>query len=133
MLLLYELKRAKFQSTPPVWVVTDIYTHITEQHKISIHTTRVGGDFLSFRSICRSDISIHTTRVGGDMHKKEQWQNITLISIHTTRVGGDALKDIPKAKTLIISIHTTRVGGDLFLLLSIFCFYNFNPHHPCGW
>ena len=34
----------KFQSTPPVWVVTLTMQDEIEKLKISIHTTRVGGD-----------------------------------------------------------------------------------------
>ena len=41
---------------------------IDDIQKISIHTTRVGGDFLAFLfSIISKSISIHTTRVGGDL------------------------------------------------------------------
>ena len=35
-----------FQSTPPVWVVTDTPSFSPNSVCISIHTTRVGGDFL---------------------------------------------------------------------------------------
>ena len=34
----------KFQSTPPVWVVTDYQYLYAHCYYISIHTTRVGGD-----------------------------------------------------------------------------------------
>ena len=34
----------EFQSTPPVWVVTEATVTISNIQIISIHTTRVGGD-----------------------------------------------------------------------------------------
>ena len=37
----------KFQSTPPVWVVTTDLLKKYKGYLISIHTTRVGGDVLS--------------------------------------------------------------------------------------
>ena len=57
----------KFQSTPPVWVVTEIIKQYYDLFRISIHTTRVGGDSARFRiKNFIYYISIHTTRVGGD-------------------------------------------------------------------
>ncbi len=58
---------AGFQSTPPVWVVTTDEGNVVQVFKISIHTTRVGGDGLHLpHQIPVNFISIHTTRVGGD-------------------------------------------------------------------
>ena len=37
-----------------------------EEEKISIHTTRVGGDGIGWKKADSIAISIHTTRVGGD-------------------------------------------------------------------
>ena len=78
-----------FQSTPPVWVVTEQQLQNLVQNFISIHTTRVGGDFDEIDTLEEVEkISIHTTRVGGDSLNR-CCQNILQISIHTTRVGGD--------------------------------------------
>ena len=56
-------------------------------------------------------ISIHTTRVGGDWVLTTQPRK-QKISIHTTSVGGDAFYQLPTDTPILISIHTTRVGGD---------------------
>ena len=56
-----------FQSTPPVWVVTEEIDLTIQFMRISIHTTRVGGDELPKVLLSKlMNISIHTTRVGGD-------------------------------------------------------------------
>ena len=77
-------------------------------------------------------ISIHTTRVGGDCVLFKHMCKFVWISIHTTRVGGDSMLHIPNV-TLLISIHTTRVGGDYAWCVDNYTESNFNPHHPCGW
>ena len=104
-----------FQSTPPVWVVTLPFLAVLTITRISIHTTRVGGDVIVF-VFCKfkSNISIHTTRVGGDDEMTEKQVVHFNISIHTTRVGGDGRSGQTSTPTpLEISIHTTRVGGDI--------------------
>ena len=98
-----------FQSTPPVWVVTTGEIEKQLYDIISIHTTRVGGDYQQEYYIVSISISIHTTRVGGDEIIK-QYYDLFRISIHTTRVGGDR------------TVQT-------YALIRV----NFNPHHPCGW
>ena len=102
--------------------------------RISIHTTRVGGDFFAISLYKFISISIHTTRVGGDNTTtvkdydgakfqstppvwvvtkfSYQFSSFNRISIHTTRVGGDYSIIIGGGEGLI-SIHTTRVGGDI--------------------
>ena len=55
------------------------------------------------------------------------------ISIHTTRVGGDIYNVDNILEEFRISIHTTRVGGDSIRSTDFSTFWNFNPHHPCGW
>ena len=77
-------------------------------------------------------ISIHTTRVGGDGNYIVYHNNGEIISIHTTRVGGDQQKSTFNTEK-IISIHTTRVGGDHNPIIPNTGGGNFNPHHPCGW
>ncbi len=59
----------KFQSTPPVWVVTRSGQISKRGPPISIHTTRVGGDAGTRVRRLDKSISIHTTRVGGDGFK----------------------------------------------------------------
>ena len=41
---IFQTHRERFQSTPPVWVVTGLKTMLHNWDNISIHTTRVGGD-----------------------------------------------------------------------------------------
>ena len=79
-----------FQSTPPVWVVTNGSWMVYKGcDRISIHTTRVGGDDANKLAVAGYTISIHTTRVGGDWEFLDNGLKLT-ISIHTTRVGGDS-------------------------------------------
>ena len=59
-------KHLLFQSTPPVWVVTYEAYRVFPITRISIHTTRVGGDGVYDDTYDLGWISIHTTRVGGD-------------------------------------------------------------------
>ena len=58
-----------------------------------------------------SKISIHSTRVGGDLCWVDG-DRFYYISIHSTRVGGDG-SGHSKASFCFISIHSTRVGGDV--------------------
>ena len=83
---------------------------VSHLHTISIHTTRVGGDWGVVAKVDKWIISIHTTHVGGD-RPEQNFKSIVIISIHTTHVGGD-------------EDDTDNEGSSL---------PNFNPHHPCGW
>ena len=102
--------------------------------KISIHTTRVGGDcnrciWLQYRTEFQS-----TPPVWVVTHQSQHQVKVyILISIHTTRVGGDAINYGSYPMFFKISIHTTRVGGDLIRALLSVTPPDFNPHHPCGW
>ena len=58
--------RPQFQSTRPVWGVTDQNKKLTAARFISIHTPRVGRDVISFTVDVAFDISIPTPRVGRD-------------------------------------------------------------------
>ena len=124
----------KFQSTPPVWVVTLIMILLKSILTISIHTTRVGGDTKGVRT-AEYKIKFQSTPpvwvVTSRIDDNGFW---ICISIHTTRVGGDAshwhihqttsrFQSTPPVWVVTapykqpqkvggISIHTTRVGGD---------------------
>ena len=105
-----------------------------EIQEISIHASRVGGDYARralplraryfnprlpggrrrlLRKCCgeRKAISIHASRVGGDQPAKKHWEVKTMISIHASRVGGDEL-GFRRGAAARISIHASRVGGD---------------------
>ena len=80
----------RFQSTPPVWVVTKANKVSIKELSISIHTTRVGGDIIKHKG--RSDMDwfqstppVWVVTLGGNFMTTKK-----MISIHTTRVGGDA-------------------------------------------
>ena len=99
---------------------------------ISIHTTRVGGDFLPFSCLFLT-IYFNPHHPCGWWLKPRTADDVTeAISIHTTRVGGDRHHKLHR-QHCCISIHTTRVGGDWMDCLSRFRLWDFNPHHPCGW
>ena len=124
----------QFQSTPPMWVVTDtLNLLLIIVIKISIHTTRVGGDhaptvyvlhLLHFNPHhpCgwwqyqerkkRGNTTFQSTPPMWVVTSLNRCcQNILQISIHTTHVGGDKVFIFLRC-ILFISIHTTHVGGD---------------------
>ena len=101
-----------FQSTPPVWAETASSSKMDVDRghfnplrpcgrrpgfqqrgcqlcPISIHSARVGGDLMLFKSFLYFIISIHSARVGGDIARVEAIPGGRLISIHSARVGGD--------------------------------------------
>ena len=63
---------------------------------ISIHSARVGGDLMLFKSFLYFIISIHSARVGGDIARVEAIPGGRLISIHSARVGGDAVSSLTR-------------------------------------
>ena len=126
--------RIKFQSTPPVWVVTVSYCIVFIIPKKFQSTPPVWVvTFIWYVSDILKTISIHTTRVGGDWGDRMYARIIVNISIHTTRVGGDNTNTCFYQFKNNISIHTTRVGGDSIIYIYPIWEVNFNPHHPCGW
>ena len=58
--------RGVFLSTPPVWVATRNGYRSIRRQLVSIHATRVGGDFNKLQISSKTVVSIHATRVGGD-------------------------------------------------------------------
>ena len=62
---LHPLRRI-FQSTPPVWEATASEKVTPTLGSISIHASRVGGDFNAVNLRRAIVISIHASRVGGD-------------------------------------------------------------------
>ena len=123
----------KFQSTPPVWVVTVVLLLTHQSQTISIHTTRVGGDSVPLaRAVASLRISIHTTRVGGDLHCfcSKQSSNI---SIHTTRVGGDIMAEKTVRQIYLFQSTPPVWVVTLLFVNTLFQLFYFNPHHPCGW
>ena len=80
----------KFQSTPPVWVVTN-YSLVKQKSLIYFNPHHPCGwwQATAYKIIKEIKISIHTTRVGGDPLARGKYHGLYIISIHTTRVGGD--------------------------------------------
>ena len=64
--------RNVFQSTLPVWGVTDKQRANLKTSYISIHTPRVGSDHFCARLGYTERISIHTPRVGSDLELYER-------------------------------------------------------------
>ena len=60
------LKAEQFQSTLPVWGVTNLGSTSGTAFFISIHTPRVGSDLGTAAMMNEYEISIHTPRVGSD-------------------------------------------------------------------
>ena len=90
VIISYTVNIVVFQSTPPVWVVTEWTAYQGFDYEISIHTTRVGGDlspdipFLSAEVIFQSTPPVWVVTDFPTIPLA-----VSLISIHTTRVGGD--------------------------------------------
>ena len=128
-----EPKSYKFQSTPPVWVVTVPTVAELLWLIISIHTTRVGGDFFHFSCflffnqfqstppvwVVTSTNNVgETNKIYFNPHHPCGWWLVFVLGVHCT---------------ILISIHTTRVGGDSVCSGCSLHHSHFNPHHPCGW
>ena len=79
---------------------------------ISIHTTRVGGDFTQWHQLVTQFLFQSTPPVWVVTSISVFLCVAVSISIHTTRVGGDSQSFFGQAYIKSISIHTTRVGGD---------------------
>ena len=123
----------EFQSTSPVWGMTDRYNACPIFKDISIHIPRVGDDAGAVVRRCGLVISIHIPRVGDDrkdVRPSERsisfqstspvWgmtQSILIagqvspISIHIPRVGDDMRLHV-RTQNVDISIHIPRVGDD---------------------
>ena len=100
----------KFQSTPPVWVVTMYFLLESILFNISIHTTRVGGD----------DIGI-CSRVS-----KFQFQSTPPVWVVTLFKYGSLVcpefQSTPPVWVVTAGASAKSLGA-----------LDFNPHHPCGW
>ena len=101
----------RFQSTPPVWVVTEMLLTNDKSVIISIHTTRVGGDvILAYRS--KPEMQFQSTPPVWVVTRYNE-KSITAIQFQSTPPVW--VVTFPVSVTKIcdnISIHTTRVGGD---------------------
>ena len=102
--------KARFQSTPPLWVVTPF-----------LITT------LSLRNIFQSTPPLWVVTTW-------RWTNFKCTLFQSTPplwvvTTGYSMNTI----FFKISIHTTLVGGDSQIIACLISFLHFNPHHPCGW
>ena len=100
-----------FQSTPPVWVVTYVRVWWVEEYKISIHTTRVGGDLPSPH--------LMVTYLNFNPHHPCGWWLRTNFC--------------QTPNTIDFNPHHPCGWWRHFLLKIALHHHNFNPHHPCGW
>ena len=57
-----------FQSTPPGWEATMETPRNSDNYDISIHASRMGGDYMKKSYRRTNTISIHASRMGGDRH-----------------------------------------------------------------
>ena len=125
----------EFLSTPPVWVATQPLHHAALHETVSIHATRVGGDFW-FSIMSRVPFCFYPRHpCGWRRSAPTRWKLLFRVSIHATRVGGDPFPRrhswptagfyprhpcgwrrsarVPFPPVFWVSIHATRVGGDL--------------------
>ena len=144
-----------FQSTPPVWVVTFIFTACNATNNcISIHTTRVGGDTETERERKKYN-NFNPHHPCGWWHQSSKrllppllFQStppVWVVTIcHLTWDEVAEFQSTPpvwvvtrvcswRFRRCSISIHTTRVGGDDLNAKGWRNKKDFNPHHPCGW
>ena len=83
----------------------------SRNNTISIHTLRMEGDDVEYKTVNVPYISIHTLRMEGD-REKLFYLAIRGISIHTLRMEGDDDRSTNKPEDKNISIHTLRMEGD---------------------
>ena len=112
-----------------MWVVTLFELNIFHSCRISIHTTRVGGDSGNVIMVNKVMISIHTTRVGGDFFLSHTSDLIKYFNPHHPCGWWlyHLFQGITKAT---ISIHTTRVGGDSIHTHCTCLFFKFQSTPP---
>ena len=99
-------------STPPVWVATADAMLLVWDYRVSIHATRVGGDYSGTAGFAwELQVSIHATRVGGDRLPRTKRR---LVSCFYPRhpCGWRPFDILAFILQEIVSIHATRVGGD---------------------
>ena len=147
-------RKSAFQSTPPGWEATirRLRRFQAELHfnprlpggrrrspsccmenitNISIHASRVGGDFcFAVRTIRRSHFNPRLP--GGRRH---EFTDVRLLRIDfNPRLPGGRrrLLSTIRRKRFAISIHASRVGGDNFTSAPLMPRRNFNPRLPGG-
>ena len=78
---------------------------------VSIHTPRVGRDFLAPVHGLEDDVSIHTPRVGRDDCRRLRISSMPVFQ--STRPVWGATRTVQmQGLTALVSIHTPRVGRD---------------------
>ena len=99
--------------------------------KISIHSTRVGGDLCGAGHRHRKLISIHSTRVGGD---DRRCANHALANdFNPLHPCGRRLNDPREEKTDVLFQSTPPVWAETKVTFRYKArILNFNPLHPCG-
>ena len=124
----------RFQSTPPVWVVTDIRQVMQLIQQISIHTTRVGGDSeihpcLVLNAQFQSTPPVWVVTVANS-------QTLTLNNyFNPHHPCGWWLKKQFIKLLYPLNFNPHHPCGWWLILLQhlIYIVIHFNPHHPCGW
>ena len=108
----------KFQSTPPVWVVTGFdVVGVCCLAYFNPHHPCGWWQWFSAYIHCWYKISIHTTRVGGDQDfRRFKWLVRNLFQ-STPPVWVVTYANYRQLVCYWISIHTTRVGGDYHLFV----------------
>ena len=105
-------RRILFQSTPPVWAETSPCRVHAVPNRISIHSARVGGDRPSAESALHGADFNPLRPCGRRQSRWQTWSTADQISIHSARVGGDQRHANIYRWQYDISIHSARVGGD---------------------
>ena len=82
-------RRILFQSTPPVWAETSPCRVHAVPNRISIHSARVGGDRPSAESALHGADFNPLRPCGRRQSRWQTWSIADQISIHSARVGGD--------------------------------------------
>ena len=131
LLILYQMTGILFLLTHPVWDVTISNLFYLSIRHISTHTSRVGCDFVLYRTQCFSPISTHTSRVGCDWEFLFHIYNALFLLTHPVwDVTGYRVEHEQNIR--IISTHTSRVGCDLNIADLHRFLRDFYSHIPCG-
>ena len=124
---------AGFLSTPPVWVATAFAVYNPPGGVVSIHATRVGGDWAAFSAMLPSSVFLSTPPVWVATGERQYNRLDIAVSIHATRVGGDQNTQISSCYTVrflstppvwVATKAGAKAGG---------VGAGFYPRHPCGW
>ena len=121
----------EFQSTPPVWAETSQLSGDNPPSRISIHSARVGGDYVVIYGRIQYN-HFNPLRPCGRRPGAGQCFCRRSGFQSTPPVWAETRNSLAVLQNPVISIHSARVGGDEKTVRQKPCRAYFNPLRPCG-